>query len=403
MFSYCKKYIFPLVLFFFLTANQSGVYSQVTKVSLTNERKQLEKELAQQKKLLDETTRNRKASLREIQLLTNQIKKQEKLIQTITSELSCLDVEIETVTEEIAQLQVKLDELIKEYEKAIYIAYKHRDVLLKTTFIISAENIHQAVKRMRYLQEYSNALNHHMKLIKETQKAKKSKEESLISIKQDKICLLDNKSKEKTNLQQQQQQKDKLVVDLRKKESQINKEIAAKVKRQKAIDAQIAKIVEAELAKAKATTKASPKIAEANVTLANDFANNQGKLPWPVDNGTIITGFGTYSHPEVSSVKITNNGINILTDKTSQVRAVFKGKVSTVTAMDGANVVIISHGTYLTVYSNLGTVYVKAGDNVNTKQVIGTMKAEPNDSKSELHFEIRRERTPLNPVQWISR
>jgi septal ring factor EnvC (AmiA/AmiB activator) len=141
----------------------------------------------------------------------------------------------------------------------------------------------------------------------------------------------------------------------------------------------------------------------ANVALSADFASNQGKLPWPVDKGSIITNFGTYSHPEVSSVKITNNGINILTDRTAPVRSVFNGKVSTVSVIDGANVVIISHGGYLTVYSNLGSVNVKPGDKVNTRQVIGSMKSDPNDSKSELHFEIRKERTPLNPTLWIKR
>ncbi len=400
---YIKKYTFLRLFFILFAVNHSFVFSQITKDNLTNERKKIENELIQQKKILAETTKNKKASLREIQLLTNQIKKQEQLIQTITSELSCLDVEIEETTNEISQLQIKLDELIKEYKKAIYIAYKHRDILAKTSFIVSSENIHQAIKRMRYLQEYSNALNRHMLLIKKTQMAKKKKEENLINIKQDKEDLLSNKSKEKINLQQQQQQKDKVVATLKTKENQINKEIKAKINRQKAIDAQIAKIVEAELAKSRTKAAASPKTAEANVALDNDFAKNQGVLPWPVDNGTIITSFGTYSHPEVSSIKITNNGINILTNKTSQVRAVFKGKVSTVSAIDGAYVVIISHGSYLTVYSNLGSVYVKSGDQVNTKQAIGVMKAVPDDSKSELHFEIRKERIPLNPTLWIAR
>jgi septal ring factor EnvC (AmiA/AmiB activator) len=210
-----------------------------------------------------------------------------------------------------------------------------------------------------------------------------------------------NKNQEKTKLQKQQKEKDRVVSTLKKKESQINAELNRKIKRQKAIDAQISKIIEAELARAKKAS--SPKVEAANVALSADFASNQGKLPWPVDKGSIITNFGTYSHPEVSSVKITNNGINILTDRTAPVRSVFNGKVSTVSVIDGANVVIISHGGYLTVYSNLGSVNVKPGDKVNTRQVIGSMKSDPNDSKSELHFEIRKERTPLNPTLWIKR
>lgn len=400
-----QQYIKYIVYFFLViclsTGNSNIAYSQTNKTALTEEKKQLEKELSEQKKLLEETRKNKKASLREIQLITNQIKKQEKLIQNINDELAGLDVEIQATTQEISVLQTKLDKLIKEYEKAIYIAYKHRNVLTKASFIISADNVHQAVKRMRYLQEYSNALNRQLMLIKETQTAKKQKEINLMQTKQSKEMLLVNKNKEKENLQQQQVQKDKIVSSLKKKEKEIKAEINRKIQRQKAIDAQIAKIIDKKIITTKTAT--SPKVEAANVALANDFANNQGRLPWPVERGTIITNFGTYSHPEVSSVMITNNGINILTDKAASVRAVFKGKVSTISVIDGANVIIISHGTYLTVYSNLGTVNVKAGDQVNTKQIIGTMKADPNDSKSELHFEIRKERIPLNPSQWISR
>ncbi|MDD2621809.1 MAG: peptidoglycan DD-metalloendopeptidase family protein [Bacteroidales bacterium] len=399
MYKNIKQIVYFILVVCLSLGSSHTLWSQTSKEALTKEKKQLEKELAQQKKLLEETRRNKTASLREIQLITNQIKNREKLIQTINEELSYIDVEIEEVTKEITQLQTKLDELIDAYRKAIYIAYKHRNMLDKANFIISSENIHQAVKRMRYLQEYSNALNRHVLIIQQTQATKKEKEKVLMQNKQEKMNLLEHKNQEKTNLVKQQRDKDQVVSTLKKKESQINTEINRKIKRQKAIDNQIAKIIEAELAKAKKSV--SPKVEAANVALSADFANNQGKLPWPVDKGNIITNFGTYSHPEVSSVLITNNGINILTDRAASVRSIFNGKVSTVSIIDGANVVIISHGAYLTVYSNLGSVCVKPGDVVSTRQVIGNMKSDPNDSKAELHFEIRKERTPLNPTSWI--
>lgn len=401
MIAHVKRIFLYLLITYISVGNIGNVYSQATKASLTAEKKKIETELAEQKKALLEVQKNKKISLREIQILTNQIKKQEQLIRNINTELSCLDVEINTISQEIVLLQSKLNELIKEYERAIYIAYKYRNVLSKVSFVISADNVHQALKRMRYLHEYSNSLKRQLLIIRDTQEKKKKKEEGLILAKQDKEQLLMDQNKEKTNLQQQQSQKNNVVDVLKKQERNINTEINRKIQRQKAIDAQIAKIIEAQLAAAKKTTIG--KAPEVDVALANDFANNQGKLPWPVERGTIITNFGTYSHPEVSSVKITNNGINILTDKSAPVRAIFKGKVSTISVIDGANVVIISHGTYLSVYSNLGRVNVKIGDQVSTKQVIGVMKSDPNDNKSELHFEIRQERTPLNPSLWISR
>jgi septal ring factor EnvC (AmiA/AmiB activator) len=217
MHSYIKHIAYFLLAACITIGSNTLVFSQTSKTALTNEKKQLEKELAQQKKLLAETRKSKTASLREIQLLTNQIRNREKLIQTINQELSNIDVEIQETTKEISLLQDKLNELIKAYKKAIYIAYKHRDMLNKTSFIISSENIHQAVKRMRYLQEYSKALNRHLLIIQETQAAKKKKEESLMQIKQEKAMLLDNESKEKTNLQKQQSEKYKVVIQLKKK------------------------------------------------------------------------------------------------------------------------------------------------------------------------------------------
>ena len=137
--------------------------------------------------------------------------------------------------------------------------------------------------------------------------------------------------------------------------------------------------------------------------LASDFESNKGKLPWPVERGSIVTPFGPYSHSEISSIRIPNDGINIATEKGGKVRAVFNGTVSGVATIGESKVVIIRHGNYLTVYSNLGEVYVQKGSKVTTKQTIGSVYTEAGENSAELHFEIRKESTPLNPGLWIKR
>ncbi len=397
------------------------VYGQSKKTALTNEKKQLEKEIKQQQTLLQQTQKNKKASLREIQLINSQVQKQEKLIHTIHHEIDNLDTAIEANTKAVAELESELETMKKDYAQAVYMAYKYRHVLNKAAFVASAENISQAVRRMRYLQEYTNALDRKMRLIQETQLTLKEKETLLQQNKLEKEQLLKDKNREKAQLDQQKREKNQIVNKLKKQESQIKAEINKKVKRQKAVNAAIDKIIKEEIAKSNAkkssgssskttsapatTASATPahlQLTPAESALASDFESNKGKLPWPVEKGSIVTPFGPYTHAEVNSVRIPNDGVNIVTGKGSNVRAVFKGTVSGVATIGESKVVIIRHGNYLSVYSNLGEVYVQKGSTVTTKQSIGKVYCESGESTAELHFEIRKESTPLNPSLWIS-
>jgi septal ring factor EnvC (AmiA/AmiB activator) len=397
---------------------------QDSRTALNSEKKQLEKEIAEQKKLLQTTQKNKAVSLREIELIKNQIRKQERLIQTINDEILTLDNQIAENTKELNALTKKLDLLTAEYEKAVYTAYKYRNTLSKANFILSADNLNQAIQRMNYLQEYSRALNQQLKAILETKQKIKQKDEQLNLQKKEKTTLIQDKNKEKEQLTQQETQKNTVIANLKKQESKINTEISKKINRQKQIDAAIQRIIDAEIEKARkaeaaknnnktptATTKpaaaAQPKstltLTPEESALASDFEGNKGKLPWPLEKGTIITNFGTYTHPEVSSVQIVNNGINILSDRNSPVRAVFKGTVAGIYEIEGGKVILIRHGNYISVYSNLSSVEVKKGDQDNTKQQIGRLLNDPSNAYSELHFEIRKDKDPLNPSLWIKR
>ena len=395
---------------------------QNTKANLNTEKKKLEKEIKEQKRLLELTKNNKTTSLREIQLITNQITQQEKLIQVINDEILSLDHEIDANVAEINILNQKLDLFIDEYKKAIYTTYKYRNVMNKAGFILSSDNLSQAARRINYLHEYSRFLNQQLKTISQTQKEINQKNILLQQNKEEKTQLFNDKNNEKQNLSKQQTEKNKIVANLKKKESQINNEIVKMVNRQKQIDAAIKKIIEEEVVarekRAAATTTVKKTITTTTPTSTNtstpvvknnvptltaeeanfaaNFESNKGKLPWPVEKGTIVAKFGTYSHPEVSSVMISNNGVNILTEKNAQILSVFGGVVSRILDFDGSKMVFIRHGNYITVYNNLANVSVKQDDKITAKQIIGRI-----DSKSELHFEIWKDRTFLNPSLWL--
>jgi septal ring factor EnvC (AmiA/AmiB activator) len=400
------------------------VFGQNTKAGLDNEKKLLEKEIKEQKRLLEITKNNKTASLREIQLITNQIQKQENLIRVINDELLLLDCEIEKNTKELSELKQKLNVFTQEYRKAVYAAYKYRNVTNKTGFILSSESLTQAATRVNYLQKYSRFLNQQLIAILQTQEDINKKNTVLQQNKVEKTQLFNKQNIEKENLAKQQTEKNKIVANLKKHESQINNEIEKKVNRRKQIDAAIKKIIDEEIAvreKKNATTSKkpatntnttatattpAPKNTVLNLTTeeanyALDFESNKGKLPWPVEKGKIITQFGTYSHPEVSSVMIENRGIDILTEKNAPIQAIFQGIVSRVIDMEGSKIVLIRHGNYITVYSDLTNVKVKQNDKITAKQVIGYVKSNVSDANAEIHFEIWKDRTALNPSLWI--
>lgn len=157
-----------------------------------------------------------------------------------------------------------------------------------------------------------------------------------------------------------------------------------------------------------ATTKPTPvnsnsmSVTAEEVALTGSFSGNRGHLPSPIDRGSVISSFGEHPHPEFQNIKIKNNGIDIISPPGTQAKVIFDGEVSSVLFITNLNyVVIIRHGDFLTVYSNLKDVTVKKGDKVKTRQPLGTVFTEQGESKSRLHFELWQGTIVQNPEGWI--
>lgn len=141
--------------------------------------------------------------------------------------------------------------------------------------------------------------------------------------------------------------------------------------------------------------------------LSNNFESNQGRLPWPVEKGYIAESFGRKKHP-VYKVEIENSGIEIQTSAQAAARAVFNGTVTNVFYVPGmGQCVLVTHGNYFTVYSRLGNVSVKKGDQVSMKQPIGVVVANE-EGEYLMHFELWKvsandKSFPLDPAIWIAK
>ena len=239
--------------------------------------------------------------------------------------------------------------------------------------------------------------------------------------------MLKDEKAQQEELKKEKEELNSQVANLKKKEGSIQQDIKNKQqqaqKLQKAIDDIIAEEIRKaneeaerkrreEAAKNKSqgkTTAPAPKekgmaLTPAEKTLSTNFVNNKGKLPWPVERGVISSSYGKHTSVVSDKVTVTNNGIDIATTEGTKARAVFEGEVASVTKLTGANtVVILRHGEYFTVYSNLENVTVKRGDKVNTKQNLGSVHTNKTENKTELHFELLKEQNRQDPAIWLSK
>ena len=146
----------------------------------------------------------------------------------------------------------------------------------------------------------------------------------------------------------------------------------------------------------------TPVLTEEAEALSADFSNNRGKLPWPVAKGVICETYGEHEHPAIKGFMMFNNGLEICASKGTQARAVFEGEVTGIAVSPtGGKLVIIRHGEYLSVYTNLNDVLVKTGQKISVKQAIGTIMFNEDEEKTTLNFQIWKGQKTMDPGGWL--
>jgi len=375
---------------------------QQTKDELNRNRQKLENEIEYTSKLLDQTKKNKETSWRDLQLLNSRIKKRESLIYTISGEIEEVNKKIREDQALIDKRTGELKELKEEYAKMIYYAYKITKGQNRLMFIFSANDFNQAYLRLKYYQQYTAYRRKQADRIRETQMELGKQMHSFELTRAEKLKLVESESTEKTKLDREKQEKDRTIQDLSKKEKQLLKSLQTNQKALKNLQMEIERIL-AEEAKARAADKTrDPGARAAEMRLSSNFEANKGRLPWPTDQGVVTSTFGEHQHPVLKYVKVNNNGIDIMVSQNAPVKAVFNGIVSKVLSIPNLNkVVMVRHGDYLTVYSNLDEVMVTNGQSVVTGQVIGRVHYDANEGMSELNFQVWHAKTIMNPQDWL--
>jgi septal ring factor EnvC (AmiA/AmiB activator) len=457
-----RRTIIPIL----LCAFSLSLSAQSTKLikQLEGKRGELQKQIAESESLLSTTKKDVGSQLSKLNALTGQIAERMKYIDAINEDMAALDKEIAAQSKELEELKAELKDKKSKYEASVKYLYKNKSIEERLMFILSADNLSQTYRRLRYVQEYATYQRLQGEDILKKQEQVNKKLAELNTVKAAKQDLLKEREAEKARLEAQQQEKRTLVANLQKKQKGLQAEINKKRREASQLNARIDRLIAEEIEKARkraeeearreaerkkreaaavaaksknsssskssskssssskgsssakgssssssSSSKAKPveayRMSSEDRTLSGNFANNKGRLPIPVTGPYIITShYGQYDVAGLRNVTLDNKGIDIQAKPGAQARAIFSGKVAAVFQLNGLFNVLIRHGSYISVYCNLSSAAVKSGDTVSTKQTIGTIFSnKADDNRTVLHFQLRHEKDKLNPEQWLSR
>ena len=382
----------------------SGLEAQ-NRADLQKRKKKLQEEIQWSNDALKQTKKNKNYSLSQLKTLKQKISIRTQLIETIQKEVDYIKEEIEANQQKKSALEIELDSLKVDYANLIQQAYKNHRHFNRLLFILSSKDFQQAYKRAVYMKQIAQ----YRQIQAETIKNKQANlQKSILVLKKQqeiKQTLMDNKQVEKELLNQERSQQKSSLSALSKKEKQLKEALSSKKKKRKKIQREIERILAEELRKkTEISSKKEFLSTPEAIALSNSFSSNKGKLPWPVGKGLIISKFGKQKHPILSGVYVENNGVEIATEAHSSCRSVFQGKVSSVLTMpNGVKVVMIRHGEYISVYSNLSEVYVEKGETLDTKQEVGLVYTSKQEGSTVVDFQLWKGSQKLNPQYWLMR
>lgn len=399
--------LFFLCLFITISLNQS--FSQIKnneQKRLEAQRLKLKKEIKQINNLLFSNTKIRKIALNEVENIETRLNVRLELIKVINQQANLLTRRININQRNIENQRKELDELKKEYAKMIQKSYASKSLQNRLMFLFSSENFLQAYRRIQYLKQYARYRRKQGLQISEKTKLLQNLNQVLIEENEMKTKLISDNREIRKKLIQEQKQQQELINTLRLKQNTLRTQIEKKQKQRQRIDKEINRLIREAIAESnRISGKKSREIfqltPEAKL-IAENFQENKGRLPWPLEKGVVTQGFGRQRHPVVKTTIIQSNGVTISTEPFAKVRAVFEGEVMSVIIIKGSNPsVLIRHGSYITLYTNLSKLYVKKGEKVSSKQIIGEVFTNQQTGRTQLQFGIFNNIKALNPKDWV--
>lgn len=425
---------FILIIFTFSVIFPALAQNQKSRAKLEYEKKQNLKKIAQVKKILSQTLKEKQNTLGEIKAINQQIENQQKKIDLAKEDIELIKLEMIEIEKAQSDLFKQLKALQTEYSETIYRESKNSSKLTKMGFLFSSTSFSDLFMRYKYLEQYTESRKQQLLQIKKIGEMLKERQRKLLDKKITQQNLINVVKIENKSLEALKEKQTLIVGNLSEKEGELKSELeksraalsslnsvianaiakeksarkapASRTERQKEIAEREKKM----LADRKANNKKNETenavkpeketIPEKVEILANsNFGKQKSRLPWPV-NGYVSDKFGVKNHPVLKNLKIDNNGIDIQTEANASVNAVYDGIVLDISEIPGLNnVVAIQHGDYYTVYANLERVNVSINQKVSIRQQIGTVAYK--DGSPEINFQIWHNFDKLNPEPWL--
>ena len=429
--------------------------------ALEKQRKQIQQQIREQERRLAYSQQDVKKRLQNLMILNTEIAGKRRTIDTIRHDISNLDEEIEMLSRQLDELQKMLADCKQKYVKSMRYMHRNRSAQSQMMFIFSADNFAQMYRRLRFMREYAAYQHVQGDEVKAQQEEVNQKFQELSVAKDQKAQLLAKGERERIALEDKQAEQQNVVKTLQKEQKTIQSIIAQQKKKDAALNAQIDRLIAEEVARQKARAEAEARrraeaaarereLAEAkareekaraeamaakdkktreeaerrvreaeekrvaaqrkaermpmtapseDVRISGNFESNRGRLPMPITGAyRIVSHFGQYNVEGLHNVTLDNKGINIKGESGAQARSIFDGEVSGVFSFGGTMVVMVRHGSYISVYCNLASVNVHRGQRVSTRQVLGRV-----GNDNVLQFQLRKETAKLNPESWLGR
>jgi murein hydrolase activator len=408
----------------FLSALAVQAQPSQEKAKLEKERQELQKEMQDIQANYNKVKGLTKGELAKLQILQRKVDVQDRLIGNINKDIRRLNDDIYLNTLEINRLQREMDTMKAQYARSVVYAYMNQSSYEFINFIFSSDNFNEAMKRVDYLKTYRAYRKQQVAEITEKKRQIEDKKQTQLARQNEKKSVLQDQKVQMNELENQKKEKDAVVSKLKSQEKKLSKEIATKKKRDNQLRNQINAVIAREMKAARdaaektkgtavttpdvrTTTKpktSAPKSFVENLNakdmaLAADFEKNRGKLFWPVDNGVVTIPYGS---SVVGGLSVDNPGITISTPNAgSSVKAIFTGEVSAVSNLGDAMMVIIRHGKYFSVYSNLASVSVKKGEQVTANQIIGKTNTADDGDGGQVDLILMNESKNINPAPWL--
>jgi len=382
-----------------------------TREELEQDKLNLEREIRLTNELLVETQRTAEVSMGQLVMLNSQINRREQLLGTIQNEIRIINRRISSLTQSIELLESDLEELKANYAEMVRLAARNRDATQRMMFIFSSDSFNQAYLRMRFLQQYGNHRRMQAEKIEETTLRMNDQLATLEQERNRQQTLLARQRDEVRELTVEKASQERTVSDLKTREEQLMSQLQEQRQAAQELQDAIRRVIEEERRRAQERAEAEGRVTTdmfaltpEEQLLSDNFAGNRGSLPWPLERGVITSHFGEQPHPVLPGITISNNGIDISTSEGARARAIFDGRVSRVISVPGGfYAVIIRHGEYLSVYSNLSEVFVAQGQHISVREELGVVGTNPREAKTNLHLEIWKGNDKQNPASWIAR